>query len=89
MEKRIKYLNYKVYRDGELIHAGTVPSILALSGAEKSFNLGGVWLWYTCPGLTMLALSDGTNTVNHYSDRKGEQWLNYCEVTLGKKITRW
>lgn len=89
MEKRIKYLDYKVYRDGELIHSGKVPSILALSGTEKSFNLGGIWLWYTCPGLTILEISDGENVVKHYSDRKGTKWLDYCETVLNKKIVRW
>lgn len=79
MEKDIKYLNYKVYHSGNLSHEGTVPSILSLSGIEKQFNLGGVWLWHTCPEPVVLELSDGVKKFDTQSDRTPEEWFNYAE----------
>jgi len=78
MEKDIKYLNYKVFHDGQLSHEGTVPSIFSLSGIEKQFNLGGIWIWHTCPVPTNIQLSDGTKTFDTQSDRTPDEWFKYA-----------
>jgi len=79
MVKRIKYVNYTVIKSGEVVHSGTVPEIFTVSGVEKQFNLGGVWLWHTCPESTILRLSDNNKTYDLLSDRIPESWFNYCQ----------
>ncbi len=79
MEKHVKYLNYEVYHDETLSHQGMVPGILALSGIEKQFNLGGVWLWHTCPQRVLLKLSNDVAIANVYSDRNPTTWWNYAQ----------
>jgi hypothetical protein len=78
MVKRIKYLNYTILKSGEAVHSGTVPEIFTVSGVEKQFNLGGVWLWHTCPEPTVIRLSDGNKTHDILSDRIPETWFEYC-----------
>lgn len=78
MVKRIKYLDYSVLKSGEVVHSGTVPEIFSVSGVEKQFNLGGVWLWHTCPELTVLRLSDGEKTYDLQSNRIPKTWFEYC-----------
>jgi hypothetical protein len=77
MVDRIKYLNYKILKSGRIVHEGTVPEIFTVSGIEKQFNLGGVWIWHTCPEPTILRLSDGNKTVDLLSERMPETWFNY------------
>ncbi len=90
MAKPIKYLNYEVHQGGNLVSSGSVPSIIALSGVDKSYNLGGAWLWHTVSQLTTLTLSDGVDTVIHYSDRVSEVWRNYNTHVLHSNIdTTW
>lgn len=79
MVKRIKYINYTVLKSGEVVHTGTVPEIFTVSGIEAQFNLGGVWLWHTCPEPTVLRLSDGNKTIDVLSDRIPETWFRYCQ----------
>jgi hypothetical protein len=79
MVKRIKYVNYTVIKSGEVVHTGTVPEIFTVSGIEKQFNLGGVWLWHTCPEPTILRLSDGNKTNDILSDRLPGVWFEYCK----------
>lgn len=78
MEKDIKYLNYEVRHNGNLSHQGTVPGILAQSGIEKQFNLGGVWLWHTCPERVGLRLWNDLHSAEIYSDRTPVTWNNYA-----------
>lgn len=80
MEKHIKYLNYEVYHGDTLSHQGTVPGLVALSGVEKQFNLGGVWLWHTCPERVCLTLSNEVATMDIYSDRNPRTWWNYADA---------
>jgi hypothetical protein len=77
MVDRIKYLNYKIIKSGKIVHEGLVPEIFTVSGIEKQFNLGGVWIWHTCPEPTILRLSDGNKTFDLLSDRIPESWFNY------------
>ncbi len=78
MEKDVKYLNYEVYHDGVLSHQGTVPGLMALSGVEKQFNLGGVWLWHTSPVRVRLKLWNEVASADNYSDRTPTTWINYA-----------
>jgi hypothetical protein len=80
MVKRIKYVNYSIIKSGETVHTGTVPEIFTLSGIEKQFNLGGVWIWHTCPQPTVLRLSDGNKTNDMLSNRMPTTWFNYCKA---------
>jgi len=77
MEKRIKYLNYRVLRNNQLLHSGTVPEILALSGLEKTWNLGGVWLNYRHNEETILEFSDGNRTIAISSKSTEHEWVSY------------
>lgn len=79
MEKYLKHLNYEVHHDGVLSHQGTVPNILSLSGIERQFNLGGVWLWHTCPQSVCLKLYNDVRSAELYSDKTADAWLTYCE----------
>lgn len=84
MAKPIKYLTYEVRKSGNTVSSGVVPSIIALSGCDKSYNLGGAWLWHTVFDLTELEFNDGTNSVVHYSDRVSYAWRDYM---LSQKST--
>lgn len=77
--KPIKYLDYTVYQNNEIVKTGTVPEIFSLSGIEKQFNIGGVWIWHTCPVEVNLQLTNGDIVVNNYSDRSPDNWFQYCE----------
>ena len=77
--KPIKYLDYTVYHEGQIVKSGKVPEIYSLSGVEKHLNLGGVWIWHTCPMCVDLELSNGSITRHNYSDRAPETWFNYCK----------
>lgn len=86
MAKPIKYLTYQVIKSGNVVSSGTVPSIIALSGCDKSYNLGGAWLWHTVSELTELELNDGTDLDIHYSDRVSANWKSYMMLNKNTDI---
>lgn len=78
MENNIKYLDYKVFRDGNLIHTGTVPEIIALGGSSKDFDLGGIWMSHSREDITTIEFSqNGNHVVTMHSDCKKDEWLSY------------
>lgn len=79
MEKDIKYVNYEVYHSGNLSKQGTVPGIISTGSVEKQFNLGGVWLWHTCPERVTLKLWNDVHGIELTSDRSPITWWSYAE----------
>jgi hypothetical protein len=81
MEKSIKYLDYKIYREGKAIHAGSVPELIALGGSSKEFDLGGIWMTHSRPDITTIEFSyNGEHIITMYSDCKKEEWLTYINT---------
>jgi hypothetical protein len=80
MEKSIKYLDYKIYRDNKLIHSGAVPELIALGGSCREFDLGGIWMTHSRPDITTIEFSyNGEHIITMYSDCKKEEWLAYIQ----------
>lgn len=79
MAKSIKYLDYKVIKDDEIVKSGRVPELLVFSGSHKNFDLGGIWLSRSLDTVTTLEITNGVKTVNSRSDRDKTEWLEYLD----------
>lgn len=86
MEKSIKYVNYEVKQNDNVVSSGKIPSILTFSGSGEFFNLGGMWLWFTYEDETILEINDGNSIVKHSSKRKPESYVNYITENFGTKL---
>lgn len=86
MAKSVKYLNYNVIRNDEIIASGTVPAVIAFSGSIKNYDLGGIWLSHRGP-LTKIELSDEVKTIVIHSDRVKTEWLAYLEKINSGEVT--
>lgn len=86
MANSIKYLNYNIIRNDEIVASGTVPAVIAFSGSIKNYDFGGIWLSRTGP-LTKIELDNEVKTVVIHSDRVKTAWLEYAEkINSGEVI---
>ena len=86
MEKNIRYLDYKVYRDNVLIHSGVVPEFLADGGSCKSYDLQGIWLTHSSSNTYKIEFYSGETLITTlYSDTEKVEWLDYLNSVGGRE----
>jgi hypothetical protein len=86
MANSIKYVNYEVKQNNEVVSSGTIPSILAFSGSGEFYNLGGMWLWFTHELQTVLEITDENNTVKHPSSRTPTSYAKYVKENYNSTL---
>lgn len=77
MGKSIRYVDYDVVRNGEVIHSGSVPAIIAVGGSNKDYDLAGLWLSHNSDEATEIHFTGTDIDAVVFSSSRKTDWLKY------------